>query len=106
MPSAEAALICSTFTSRKSVAAAANRLINLAKCQYIAPIASDDILMPDAIERMLRAMETESEDVILYGPYLRPRPAGIFPLIVPPIHHISFKFSPGPAHLARALSQE
>ena len=53
------------------VGAAANRLIDLAKGQYITPIDSDDLLMPDAVERMVRVMETESEDVIVYGPYLR-----------------------------------
>lgn len=53
------------------VAATANRAIHLAKGKYIASIDSDDLLMPDAIERMVRVMENESEDVIVYGPYLR-----------------------------------
>ncbi len=59
------------WQENRGVAAAANRLINLAKCQYIAPIGSDDMLMPDAIERMVRVLERESEDIIVYGPYLR-----------------------------------
>ena len=53
------------------VAAASNRLLSLAKCQYIVPIGSDDIFIPDAIERMVRVEESESEDVIVYGPCLR-----------------------------------
>ncbi len=53
------------------VAAASNRLIDLARGQYIAFVHSDDVLMPDAIERMVRVMKAESEDVIVYGPYLR-----------------------------------
>ncbi len=52
-------------------AAALNRLIQLAKGQYIAFIDSDDVLMPDAIERMVRVLEGKSEDVFVYGPYLR-----------------------------------
>ncbi len=60
-----------SWQENAGVAAASNRLIHLAKGQYIAFIDSDDVLMPDAIERMVRVMETESEDVIVYGPYLR-----------------------------------
>lgn len=32
---------------------------------------SDDLLMPDAVERMLNIMEAENGEVIVYGPYLR-----------------------------------
>lgn len=52
-------------------AAASNRMIQLAKGQYISFIDSDDTLMPDAIERMVRVLESEFEDVFVYGPYLR-----------------------------------
>ncbi len=52
-------------------AAARNKLIELAKGQYISFIDSDDLLMPDAIERMVSAMEAQNEDVIVYGPYFR-----------------------------------
>ena len=52
-------------------AAARNKLIELAKGDYISFIDSDDLLMPDAIERMVRVMETEAEEVIVYGSYYR-----------------------------------
>lgn len=52
-------------------AAARNKLVELAQERYIAFLDSDDLLMPDAIERMTRAVAAESEEVIVYGPYLR-----------------------------------
>jgi len=52
-------------------AAARNKLITLAKGQYISFIDSDDLLMPDAIERMVSAMEAQNEDAIVYGSYFR-----------------------------------
>ncbi|UCC96567.1 MAG: glycosyltransferase [Phycisphaerales bacterium] len=52
-------------------AAARNKLIELARGEYISFIDSDDLLLPDAIERMVRVMETETEDVIVYGSYYR-----------------------------------
>ena len=52
-------------------AAARNKLIELAKGKYISFIDSDDLLMPDAIERMVRIMEAENGDVIVYGSYFR-----------------------------------
>ena len=52
-------------------AAARNKLIELAQGKYISFIDSDDLLMPDAIERMIRIMEAENEDVIVYGSYFR-----------------------------------
>ncbi|MHC4535460.1 MAG: glycosyltransferase family 2 protein [Planctomycetota bacterium] len=48
-----------------------NKLIELAQGRYISFIDSDDILMPDAIERMIVFANRESEDVIVYGSYLR-----------------------------------
>jgi len=52
-------------------AATCNKLIELAKGQYISFIHSDDLLTPDAIERMVNVMNSESEDVIVYGNYIR-----------------------------------
>jgi glycosyltransferase involved in cell wall biosynthesis len=52
-------------------AAARNKLIELARGQYISFIDSDDLLLPDAIEKLVRIMQTEDEDVIAYGSYLR-----------------------------------
>jgi glycosyltransferase involved in cell wall biosynthesis len=52
-------------------AAARNKLIELAQGKYISFIDSDDLLMPDAIERMVRIMEAENGDVIVYGSYFR-----------------------------------
>lgn len=52
-------------------AAARNKLIELAQGKYISFIDSDDLLMPDAIERMVRIMEAENRDVIVYGSYFR-----------------------------------
>lgn len=52
-------------------AATCNKLIELAKGQYISFIHSDDLLTPDAIEQMVNIMNAESEDVIVYGNYIR-----------------------------------
>ncbi len=52
-------------------AAARNKLIELASGQYISFIDSDDLLFPDAIERLVEVMETETEDVVAYGSYVR-----------------------------------
>jgi len=52
-------------------AAAKNKLIELAIGEYITPLDSDDLLVPDAIERMVAVMRQEAEPVIVYGPYLR-----------------------------------
>ena len=52
-------------------AAARNKLIELARGEYISFIDSDDLLMPDAIERMVKAAQAQEEDVIVYGPYFR-----------------------------------
>lgn len=51
-------------------AAARNTLIDLARAEHISFIDSDDLLFPDAIERMMSVVERESEDVIVYGPYI------------------------------------
>jgi glycosyltransferase involved in cell wall biosynthesis len=52
-------------------AASRNRLIELAQGRFIAFIDSDDLLMPHAIERMVKVVDAEYEDVIVYGSYLR-----------------------------------
>ena len=52
-------------------AAARNKLIELAKGKYISFIDSDDLLLPDAIERMAKIMEAENGEVIVYGSYYR-----------------------------------
>jgi glycosyltransferase involved in cell wall biosynthesis len=52
-------------------AAAKNKLIELAIGEYITLLDSDDLLVPDAIERMAAVMQREAEPVIVYGPYLR-----------------------------------
>jgi glycosyltransferase involved in cell wall biosynthesis len=52
-------------------AAARNKLIELAQGRYISFIDSDDLLLSDAIEMMVNAIETEYQDVVVYGNYLR-----------------------------------
>ncbi len=52
-------------------AAARNKLIELARSKYISFIDSDDLLFPDAIERLVKIVETEAGDVIAYGSYVR-----------------------------------
>ena len=52
-------------------AAARNKLIKLAQGEFIVFIDSDDLLMPDAVERMMRVVEERDREVIVYGPYLR-----------------------------------
>ena len=51
-------------------AAARNKLIELAYGRYISFIDSDDLLLPDAIERMKTVVKRETEDVVVYGPYV------------------------------------
>ncbi|MFC1675991.1 glycosyltransferase [Planctomycetota bacterium] len=58
-------------------AAARNKLIELARGEYISFIDSDDLLTSDAIERMVEAAQTQEEDVIVYGPYFRIDSAGL-----------------------------
>jgi len=52
-------------------AAARNKLVELAKGKYISFIDSDDLLIPDAVERMVKTIDAEPEDVVVYGSYLR-----------------------------------
>jgi glycosyltransferase involved in cell wall biosynthesis len=59
------------WQENKGEATSRNKLVELAQGRYISFIDSDDILMPDAIERMIVFSNRESEDVIVYGSYLR-----------------------------------
>jgi glycosyltransferase involved in cell wall biosynthesis len=52
-------------------AAARNKLIELAVGKYITFLDSDDLLMPDAIERLAGVIQGENEPIIVYGPYFR-----------------------------------
>jgi len=54
----------------KGDAAARNKLIELANADYISFLDSDDKLVPDAIERLIKAMGN-SKDTITYGSYYR-----------------------------------
>ncbi|HUW18479.1 MAG TPA: glycosyltransferase [Sedimentisphaerales bacterium] len=51
--------------------ATCNRLIELAQGGYISFVHSDDLLVPDAIERMVNVMNNEAGDVVVYGNYFR-----------------------------------
>jgi glycosyltransferase involved in cell wall biosynthesis len=59
------------WQANAGLAAARNKLIELATGHYITFIDSDDLLMPDALERMTKAAEDEDEPVAVYGAYLR-----------------------------------
>lgn len=59
------------WQSNRGDAFSRNRLIDLANGEYISFVDSDDLLVPDALERMIRVMESEQEDVIVYGAYYR-----------------------------------
>ena len=48
---------------------ARNTLIKLAKGKYISFLDSDDLLWPDALERMVKAIPDGDDNVIVYGPY-------------------------------------
>jgi alpha-1,3-rhamnosyl/mannosyltransferase len=50
-------------------AAARNKLIELARGRYISFLDSDDLLYPDALEKMVGAMPQNAENVVVYGPY-------------------------------------
>ena len=52
-------------------AATCNKLIKLANSKYISFVHSDDLLPPDAIERLVKAANKESEPVVVYGNYIR-----------------------------------
>lgn len=59
------------WQQNKGDSAARNKLMELASGQYITFLDSDDLLMPDAVARMIKLIEAEGGEVIVYGPYLR-----------------------------------
>ncbi len=59
------------WQENRGEAVSRNRLIELARGRFITFLDSDDLLMPDAIERMMNVMEAESGEVVVYGTYLR-----------------------------------
>ncbi|MDD5064923.1 MAG: glycosyltransferase family 2 protein [Phycisphaerae bacterium] len=50
--------------------AARNKLIQLAQGEYITFVDSDDLLFPDTIERLIKAIEEHGPNVIAYGAYV------------------------------------
>lgn len=50
-------------------AAARNRLVELAKGEFIAFLDSDDLYFPNSLERLITATETKKDMVAVYGPY-------------------------------------
>jgi len=52
-------------------AATCNKLVKFAQGKYISFAHSDDLLYPDSIERMVNAAIAETEDVVVYGSYVR-----------------------------------
>ncbi len=57
-------------------AAARNKLIELAKGDYISFIDSDDLLVPDAVEKMVEAIQAQPDEAVVYGSYYRIDEAG------------------------------
>ncbi len=49
---------------------ARNKLIEIASGRYISFLDSDDLLYPDALEKMMQAMPQGAEDIVVYGPYV------------------------------------
>jgi len=50
--------------------AARNKLIELAQGEYITFVDSDDLLFPDTIERLIKAVEAHGPNVIAYGAHV------------------------------------
>jgi len=50
--------------------AARNKLIELAQGEYISFIDSDDLLSPDTIERLIKAIQIHGPNTIAYGSYV------------------------------------
>lgn len=59
------------WQTNRGVAVAENKLIKLAGGEFISVLGSDDLLMPDAIARLMNMMLKEEGDVIVYGPHIR-----------------------------------
>jgi glycosyltransferase involved in cell wall biosynthesis len=58
------------WTDHKGQPAARNRLIKLAQGEYITFLDSDDLLFPDAVERLMGVMDAYGPDVFAYGSYI------------------------------------
>jgi glycosyltransferase involved in cell wall biosynthesis len=52
-------------------ASSRNKLIELARGKYISFIDSDDLLLPDTLERLVKVMEQENGQAVVYGSYYR-----------------------------------
>ncbi len=52
-------------------AAARNKMIELAEGKYITFLDSDDMLLPDALEKLVERLKDKQEDAISYGSYYR-----------------------------------
>jgi len=50
---------------------ARNKLIELAKAEYITFIDSDDLLLPYAVEELVNVVEDNGSDVVAFGTYVR-----------------------------------
>ncbi len=59
------------WQENKGEAAACNKLIKLAEGQYISFVHSDDLLFNDTIERLVNVLKAKSQDIIVYGNYVR-----------------------------------
>jgi len=59
------------YQANSGDASARNRLIEYAEGDYISFLDSDDLLVDDALERLIETAEREQDEVIVYGPYLR-----------------------------------
>jgi len=59
------------WQENRGEAATCNKLIKLANAKYVSFVHSDDLLVPDAIERMVNAVNSEPENIVVYGSYIR-----------------------------------
>lgn len=50
--------------------AARNKLVELAKGDFLTFIDSDDLLFPDAVEKLVKIVETHGQDTIAYSSYI------------------------------------
>ncbi len=62
--------VCYHWQKNSGDASARNKLIELANGRYITFIDSDDLLISDALERMVEAVKQEPDDVVVYGSYI------------------------------------
>lgn len=57
-------------TNHIGQSAARNKLITLAQGEYISFLDSDDVLFPDAVQRLMRVIDIYGPDVFAYGWYV------------------------------------